>query len=130
MSLLSEAMEDYTFLNKTKESDGYGGYTVTWKDGATIKGAMAYTASQETKKAEAMGVTSVYVLTTRKADVLEYHDVLRRESDKKIFRVTSDGDDAYTPASAGLDMRNVTCEEWTLPSDNTSEVNNGQGTGA
>ena len=46
---------------------------------------------------------------------LEYHDVLRRVRDGKIFRVTSDGDDSYTPASATLDMRQVTCEEWKLP---------------
>ena len=115
MSLLEEAYEKYTILNKTKESDGYGGYSTTWKDGAEILGAMVFNSSIEARKAEAMGVTSVYTLTTKKAVILEYHDVLRRERDGKIFRVTSDGDDAYTPASAALDMRQVTCEEWTLP---------------
>ena len=124
MSLLEEAYEDYTIINKVKESDGYGGYETTWKDGATIKGAMVFNNSLEAKKAEASGVTSVYTLTTKKDVILEYHDVLRRESDKKIFRVTSDGDDKYTPASAGLNMRQVSCEEWTL----NGEVDNGQGT--
>lgn len=114
MSLLAEAMENYTILNKIKTSDGYGGYVVQWMDGAVIQGAMVFNASTETKKAEAMGVTSVYTLTTKRATVLEYHDVLRRERDGKIFRVTSDGDDSFTPASAGLDMRQVTCEEWRL----------------
>ena len=114
MSLLAEAMENYTILNKIKTSDGYGGYVVQWTDGAVIQGAMVFNASTETKKAEAMGVTSVYTLTTKRATVLEYHDVLRRERDGKIFRVTSDGDDSFTPASAGLDMRQVTCEEWRL----------------
>ena len=125
MSLLDEALEEYTILNKTKESDGYGGYIVTWKKGATIQGAMVFNASIETKKAEAMGVSSVYTLTTRKAIILEYHDVLQRSRDKKIFRVTSDGDDAYTPKSAGLDMRQVTCEEWAL----SEEISDEQGTG-
>ena len=114
MSLLAEAMENYTILNKIKTSDGYGGYVVQWTDGSVIQGAMAFNASTETKKAEAMGVTSVYTLTTKRATALEYHDVLRRERDGKIFRVTSDGDDSFTPASAGLDMRQVTCEEWRL----------------
>ena len=121
MSLLSEAMEEYTILNKVKEADGYGGTTTTWKDGASIKGAMVFNASLETKKAEAMGVSSVYRLTTKRTVILEYHDVLRRESDKKIFRVTSDGDDSFTPASAGLDMRQVTCEEWQLPAEEESD---------
>ena len=42
---------------------------------------------------------------------LEYHDVFRRVRDGKIFRVTSDGDDKFTPASTSLDMRQVTAEE-------------------
>lgn len=115
MSLLDRAMEDYFFLDKVRVSDGYGGYTTTWQKGATIKGAMVFNNSLEAKKAEAMGVTSVYTLTTRRDTVLEYHDVLMRARDSKIFRVTSDGDDSYTPASATLDMRQVTCEEWALP---------------
>ena len=114
MSLLDEAYEEYTLLDKVRTDDGYGGYTTSWTDGATIMGAMVFNNSIEAMKAQAMGVTSVYTLTTKKAVVLEYHDVLRRKSDNKIFRVTSDGDDKYTPRSAGLDMRQVTCEEWTL----------------
>ena len=46
---------------------------------------------------------------------LQYHDVFRRNRDLKIFRVTSDGDDKHTPASATLNMRQVTAEEWSLP---------------
>ena len=114
MSLLEEAYEEYTLLNKIRTDDGYGGYITSWADGATIMGTMVFNNSIEAKKAEAMGVTSVYTLTTKKTVVLEYHDVLRRKSDSKIFRVTSDGDDKYTPRSAGLNMRQVSCEEWTL----------------
>ena len=75
---------------------------------------MIFNNSLEAKQAEAMGVTSVYTLTTKRSTILEYHDVLRRESDGKIFRVTSDGDDNFTPQSATLDMRQVSCEEWRL----------------
>ena len=46
--------------------------------------------------------------------MLEYHDVLRRVRDGKVFRVTSDGDDKYTPESATLNMRQVTAEEYIL----------------
>jgi hypothetical protein len=38
-----------------------------------------------------------------------------RNSDGKIFRITSDGDDNHTPKSATLDMRQVSAEEWSLP---------------
>ena len=61
------------------------------------------------------GLTSLYTITTKKAVTLQYHDIVKRVSDGKVFRVTSDGDDQKTPASATLDMRNVTAEEFDLP---------------
>lgn len=115
MSLLDEAFESYIILNKVTTDDGYGGVITTWSEGAKIQCAEQFNNSIEAKKAEAQGVTSVYTLTTRKDYNLQYHDVLRRVRDGKIFRVTSDGDDLYTPASASLNMRNVSAEEWVLP---------------
>ena len=117
MSLLDEAFEDYVLLNKISGDDGYGGTDAVWSDGPTIQGAMVFNSSLQARIAGASGVTSVYTLTTRKNITLEYHDVLRRVRDGKIFRVTSDGDDLYTPASAGLNMRQVACEEWRIPSN-------------
>lgn len=117
MSLLSEAMEQCVFLNKSKVPDGYGGYKTEWTDGATFDAAIVFDTSMEARVGEKQGVTSLYTVTTSKALTLEYHDVFRRVSDSKIFRVTSDGDDKKTPASAYLDMRQVTAEEFTLPSD-------------
>ena len=67
--------------------------------------------SIEARVADAQGVTSRYTVTTRRAMTLEYHDVFRRVRDGKIFRVTSDGDDKFTPSSTSLDMRQVTAEE-------------------
>lgn len=117
MSLLDEAMETYIMLNKISSDDGYGGTITTWQEGARIQGAMVFNSSIEAKVALSQGVTSVYTLTTSRSITLEYHDVLRRIRDGKIFRVTSDGDDLFTPQSAGLDMRQVSCEEWTLPAE-------------
>ena len=115
MSLLTDAMETCTILNRHTEPDGMGGYISTWAEGATFDAAITFDTSIQARVADKQGVTSLYTVTTRKALTLEYHDVFRRESDNKIFRVTSDGDDKYTPASASLNMRQVTAEEWSLP---------------
>lgn len=115
MSLLDDAMETFIIMDKTTRPDGYGGVETIYTEGASFQGAIVYNNSIEAKKAEAAGVTSVYTLTTRKAMVLQYHDVIKRIRDNKIFRITSDGDDLYTPQSATLDMRNVSAEEWVLP---------------
>lgn len=116
MSLLTDSMEDFVFMNKSVVPDGYGGTTQTWADGATISAVAVFDSSMQARVAGVQGVTSLYTITTRKDVTLEYHDVLRRVRDGKIFRVTSDGDDKYTPKSAGLDMRQVTAEEWRLQS--------------
>ena len=114
MSLLTEALEDCVLLNKVTVDDGMGGYSRTWTDGAHFPAACVFNSSMEARRADKEGVTSLYTVTTSRAITLEYHDVFRRSRDGKVFRVTSDGDDQYTPASAGLDMRNVTAEEWVL----------------
>ena len=114
MSLLENAYESFTILNKTIVDDGYGGTTVEWTDGITIQGAMVFDNSTQMKIAQSMGVTSSYTLTVKKSVVLDYHTVLRRESDKKIFRLTSDSDDKRTPEEASLNMRQYSAEEWQL----------------
>lgn len=111
-SLLHEAMEKCVRMNKSVEDDGYGGEEIIWSDGAHFDAAIVFDTSIEARVAQAQGVTSRYTVTTDKSRVLQYHDVFRRYSDGKIFRVTSDGDDKYTPASATLNMRQVTAEEW------------------
>ena len=115
MSLLTQAMEDVVMLEKKRVPDGEGGFTTDWVDGAQFKAAITFDSSIQAVVAQAQGVTSVYTVTTTRAAVLEYHDVFKRLSDGKIFRVTSDGNDKFTPKSSTLDMRQVTAEEWSLP---------------
>ena len=115
MSLLTEAMEDCVMLDSQTSADGYGGYNNTWADGEEFRCAIVFDTSMEARTAEKQGVTSLYTVTTSRSMMLKYHDVFRRVRDGKIFRVTSDGDDKFTPASTSLDMRQVTAEEWSLP---------------
>ncbi len=114
MSLLDNAFETFIIMNKISTDDGYGGRKEYWSEGARIQGAIVLDTSIQAKVAMSQGVTGVYTLTTRKNVNLQYHEVLRRISDGKIFRVTSDGDDKKTPDSATLNMRQVSCEEWEL----------------
>lgn len=114
MSLLNDAMSAMVMLDRKSESDGVGGFNVTWIEGATFRAAITFDTSIEARTAQKQGVTSLYTVTTNRAAGLKYHDVFKRLSDGKIFRVTSDGDDKFTPVSSGLDMRQVTAEEWRL----------------
>lgn len=122
MSLLDEAYEKFIIYNKVRVDDGYGGNVQKYVDGPEIDGIMSFDSSLQARVAEAQNVHSVYTFTTKKNISLEYHDVLRRLRDGKVFRITSDGDDDYTPDSAGLNMRQVTAEEWQIPADERGDA--------
>lgn len=111
MSLLDEAMQECVMMDKRTVPDGRGGYKTEWSDGAQISAAIVKDNSMEARIGEKQGVTALYTITTRKVLNLQYHDIIKRAVDGKLFRITSDGDDKATPNSAGLNMRQVTAEE-------------------
>lgn len=117
MSLLSEAMEECIMMDKSKVDDGYGGYDNIWTEGVHFDAAIIFDSSMNARIADKQGVSSLYTITTDKRLVMQFHDVFKRVRDGKIFRVTSDGDDKFTPESASLNMRQVTAEEWSLPTN-------------
>lgn len=125
MSLLQEAMTKCVLIDKATQADGYGGYITIYVEGAEFTAAIVFDSSMEARIADKQGVTSLYTVTTSKALTLEYHDLFKRLEDGKIFRVTSDGDDKFTPASASLDMRQVTAEEFVLTGNITTPQNGG-----
>jgi len=113
MSLLSDAMEKCVMMHKTSQDDPYGGdEIISWQDGASFYAAIVFNSSMQARIGQAQGVSSLYTVTTARSKILEYHEIFRRLRDGKIFRVTSDGDDVFTPRAAGLDMRQVTAEEY------------------
>ena len=114
MSLFDEYSDDFTIIDKTTEPDGYGGYNIVWKEGATFKGALAPASQSEVTVAGAMGEKTTHTLVTAKSIILDYHDVLKR-SDGVIFRVTNTDGGTYTPGSSSLDMRKYRLEQWSFP---------------
>ena len=116
MDLVKGQMETCVMIDKTAVSDGRGGFDYAFVDGAEFQAAITLDNSIQAKIAEQQGVTGIYKVTTTKSINLQYHDIFKRVSDGKIFRATSDGDDNKTPVSATLNMRQVSAEEYTLPS--------------
>lgn len=115
MSLLYDAFEDVILMEKTREPDGQGGFITVWREGERFQAAIPPPDSNtETLIAEKQGATSFYTITTKRAVVLEYHDVIKRVRDGKVFRVTSDGDDTVTPDRATFQVRQVRAEEWVI----------------
>lgn len=116
MSLIDESMVSCAIMQKVRVPDGEGGFTTQWTEGAGFKASITFDSSMQARTADKLGVTSLYTVTTSKNAALEYHDVIKRLSDGKILRITSDGDDKQTPARAMFGQYlQVTAEEWELP---------------
>lgn len=115
MSLINSMMEKFSIMNKEKTSDGEGGFVTQYFEGAEIDAVAVLDSTMQARIAEKQGVTSIYTITTNKAVILEYHDVLKRVSDGKIFRITSNGIDKKSPDVSSLNIRQVTAEAWELP---------------
>lgn len=115
MSLLESAYEDIILYSKVTVPDGYGGVKTKWEASATIQGAIVMDTSSQSRIAKQMGSTEIYTLIVHKEVMLDYHDVIKRVSDGQVFRLTSDTDDKKTPATATLNMREYTMEEWVIP---------------
>ena len=116
MTLLEQAMTDCVMIRPTRQIDGHGGIKTVWiEDTGAFKAAITFDNSIEARIGAVQGVSSLYTVTTEKNKVLKYHDVIKRLSDGKILRITSDGDDRATPPVAWLNMRQCNAEEYTLP---------------
>lgn len=116
MSMIEEGMEPVCFMEKTRTPDGEGGFITTWTDGAEFKASITFDTSMQARVGEKQGVSSLYTVTTAKNAKLEYHDVIKRLRDGKVFRITSDSDDKQTPARAVFGQYlQVTAEEWVIP---------------
>ena len=117
MSLVEAAMESSHIMDKTTVLDEYGSVKTKWVPGAQIDVAYAFNSSMEARIAAQSGVKTRYTFLTKKAIILQFPDVIKRDRDGKTFRITSDGNDNKTPEMAGLDLRAVEAEEWEITDD-------------
>lgn len=114
MGLIDCMMTMCVFMVKKQIPDGSGGYKTTWTDGVPFKAAIVRDTSTEARIAEAAGTVDVYTITVSRSVHLKYHDVIKRLSDGKTFRITSDNADVKTPACTALDIAQSTAEAWRL----------------
>ena len=117
MTMIEESMETCAFMQKDTVPDGEGGFIVDWREGADFQASITFDSSMQARIGEKQGVSSLYTVTTSKNAKLEFHDVIKRLRDSKVFRITSDGDDRLTPARAKFGQYlQVSAEEWVIPS--------------
>lgn len=113
MSLLDAFMEPCCLMQETRVKDGAGGFISEWTEGETFNAAITHDTSMNAVIAEKQGVTSVYKVTTY-GSLLRYDDKIKRLSDGRYFRITSDSADVHSPYVASFDISQATAERWEL----------------
>ena len=122
MSLLDDYITSTgkcVMLDIHREPDGYGGFSENYVESVEFDAAIVQNNSIQAQIAEKQSISAFFTVTTSKNISLKYHDIFKRKSDNKIFRVTSGGDSNQTPPSSSLNMRQVSAESYTLPDTNT-----------
>ena len=112
--LIECMMVPCVIMKKQQTPDGSGGCVPTWTDGERIKAAIIRDNSTEARIAEAAGTVETYTVTVSRSVHLEYHAVIKRLSDGKTFRITSDNAEKQTPFCTALDIAQSTAEAWRL----------------
>lgn len=112
--LIDSMMVPCVFMEKKQTPDGSGGNISTWEDGEQFKAAIIRDTSTEARIAEAAGTVETYTITVSRSVHLEYHAVIKRLSDGKTFRITSDNAEKKTPDCTSLDIAQSIAEAWRL----------------
>lgn len=117
MSLMDSFRYPCVMLVHTSKPDGAGGQRKTWGEGETFDPAIVEKTQTEPENGEKKQAKAFYEIYVPRTMQIKYHDVFRRLSDGRVFRVTSNPDDKRTPLCATFSFAVVTAEEWRVPDD-------------
>ena len=112
--MIQDFEETFYRMTPTTTSDGQGGRTRTFVQGAAVSVALFCNQSLEAQKALAQGVTGIYTLNCDKDLTLAYDEYLKRAKDNTIFRITSRPADNESPSVTTLNRRTATAERTEL----------------
>lgn len=112
--LIDCMMVPCVFVEKKQTPDGSGGYYTEWTEGEQFRAAIVRDTSTEARIAEAAGTVELYTITASRSVRLAYHAVIKRLSDGKTFRITSDNSEKKTPVCTALDIAQSNAEAWRL----------------
>ena len=100
-------------LERTSTPDGQGGQTTSWKPSKPFEAAIVRDSATVSTVADMAEPYAAFTVTTQTP--LGFHDVIRRESDGIVVRVTSEAIEA--PGMASFAFVQYKAERWEVPND-------------
>ena len=119
--LLDEFKERFSIYYRITRDDDYGGYISEWIKGASFDGILTEDVSITSAIAGIDSNKNMFGLKVEKDVPLQFHSVIRKDSDKRFFRITS-GEVLKSPRMSRLNMKILSCEayeptDWTEPEE-------------
>ena len=100
-------------LERTSTPDGQGGQTTSWRPSKPFEAAIVRDSAIVSTVANKAEPSAAFTVTTQTP--LSFHDVIRRESDGLVVRVTSEA--IETPGMASFAFVQYKAERWEVPND-------------
>lgn len=112
MSLWEDMLEPCELWELRRVSDGEGGFAKVWAKSADFEAAIVHDGTTQDRVAEKQGAASTWTVTTKAS--LGFHDVFKRVSDGKAFRVVSEAADGRTPSMVSFQFGQCTAEAYEM----------------
>lgn len=108
--MLSDFFIPFNLQSRTPAPDGFGDVIWTYADAVPFMAGISTNSSDEAQIAYRNGLKTIYTIVLRKNLTLRQEDVVKRVTDGKLFRITSNAVDMATPAKANESYWQVTAE--------------------
>lgn len=113
MTLLESRMRGFHILDKTTQSDGLGGVSVVYVEGAPFTAAYTVIRTQELEVAYASGQKRVYAAFFRPTVNLAREDRVRCDDTGQMYRITAAPQPAQAAPFSAMGLVRTTMEEVT-----------------
>ena len=123
--MIFNIMDKCHIIDIVTSDDAYGGASKQYRVGASINAAIIKNSSTEAIVAEKQGVAELFTVVTKSGSMLDYHSIIRRDSDREYFIITSREKDSTAPAQSTIQISKVNAERWKVPNGVIIDEGNG-----
>ena len=113
--MIFRIMDKCHIIEAVTSDDAYGGEIKGYRVGDPIDAAIIKGSTTEAIVAEKQGASEFFTVVTESGSMLDYHSIIRRDSDNECFIVTSREKDSEAPEESTVQISKVNAERWTVP---------------
>lgn len=115
MTLIERLMVPCHRMIRTIKDDAFGSHDDDFSQGAPLLAFIRKDGSAEEPVAEKQELSERFTVVTYKTVRLALDDIIRRDGDGQVFRITGTDLDADAPEMSSVPITKVPAERWVIP---------------